>query len=65
VDDKLWGAPVIRAPISERVSVTARGSRAEAERLAAGLRAGSLPAPIQLVYSGGDSTALNLTGGPE
>jgi beta-lactamase regulating signal transducer with metallopeptidase domain len=48
-DGEVWGAPVIRAAISDRVSLTARGSRAEAERLAASLRAGALPASLELV----------------
>jgi BlaR1 peptidase M56 len=45
----LWGAPMVQSPIGTRVSVTARGSRDEAEQLAAGFRAGGLPAPLQRI----------------
>jgi preprotein translocase subunit SecD len=48
-EDDLWGAPVIRMPFSTHVSVTARGSEHEAQQLAAGFRAGGLPARLQLL----------------
>jgi preprotein translocase subunit SecD len=48
-EDDLWGAPVIRMPFGAHVSVTARGSEHEAQQLAAGFRAGGLPARLQLL----------------
>jgi beta-lactamase regulating signal transducer with metallopeptidase domain len=59
-EGELWGAPVIRSAMGARVKVTAAGALAEAERLAAGFRAGTLPAPMQLLFSGGDSSAVGL-----
>jgi beta-lactamase regulating signal transducer with metallopeptidase domain len=59
-DGEVWGAPTIRSAIGERMSVTASGPRAEAQRLAAAFRAGSLPAPIELLFSSGGSNALWL-----
>jgi beta-lactamase regulating signal transducer with metallopeptidase domain len=46
---EVWGTPVIQAPFSDRVRLTARGAIAEGQRLAASFRAGSLPAPLELV----------------
>jgi hypothetical protein len=48
-DQNLGGAPVVQSPISERFMLMVRGSPAEAERLAAGMRAGALPASLELV----------------
>lgn len=48
-EDDLWGAPMVQSTIGTHVSVTSRGSQAEAEQLAAGFRAGGLPARLELI----------------
>jgi beta-lactamase regulating signal transducer with metallopeptidase domain len=63
-EDDLWGAPTIQGPISTRLSVTARGSRAEAEQLAAGFRAGGLPAPLELLTEDFRSSPARRWGEP-
>ncbi len=49
LDGDLWGAPTIRSEFGPKFRVTARGSLAEADRLAKALRAGTLPSAIELV----------------
>jgi beta-lactamase regulating signal transducer with metallopeptidase domain len=63
-EDDLWGAPTIQSPISTRLSVTARGSRAEADQLAAGFRAGGLPAPLELLTEDLRSSPARRSGEP-
>lgn len=46
---EMWGAPTIQSPFGERLVVSAKGSKVEAERLAQSFRIGALPAPLELV----------------
>jgi beta-lactamase regulating signal transducer with metallopeptidase domain len=57
---EVWGAPVINAPIGERLAVTTQGERAAVERLATALRGNSLPGPIELLHSNGGSRAVGV-----
>ena len=47
--NEVWAAPVIQSVIRDRVVVTMRGEKSEAEALAANLRGGALPTPLQLL----------------